>query len=135
MVALRVAERPLTTERQEMGRKELNGWLRIHLTQAELRQLERAVNHSGAPSRAFLIFEAIQAGLRNTNLREAQGRRVKKVNLRVPPEIKERIKQVAEYQAVTQQGLLRYFLFEYLASEPWRKTRTVTPAIVPIRNG
>ncbi len=84
MVALRVAERPLATECQQEAGWKVSRWLRILLTEVELRQLERPVSQSRAPSRAFLVFDAIQAGLGNPNLREVQGRRAKKERDLVP---------------------------------------------------
>ncbi len=112
------------SERDRIGKKERRARLRILLNDAELRQVERAVAESGAPSRSFLVFEAIRFGLLNANASAVSGRRRERIDLRVPYKMKEQAKQFVSTHNLTEQNVLRHFLFRYIAAEPWRMSST-----------
>jgi hypothetical protein len=79
----------------------------------ELAKLHSAVTEAGA-NKSFLVMEAIQRGLLDSDPRDISSRRSCRIDAWVPTEFKEQIKQLAEAHAVTQQSLLRYLIFKHL---------------------
>lgn len=98
------------------------------LTEAERRRLERAVRESGAPSRSFFVFEAIEAGLSELSLEGVQERRSVRVEVKLAVELKERVWELAKRLGVGQQSLMRHFLHRYILLAPWRTIRSARPA-------
>jgi hypothetical protein len=94
--------------------------IRLLLTQSELETLDRAVRESGALTRTFLIFEAIQAGLQNPTPKIIEKKRNRRVDAWTSADMKHRIQQFADNAGMTQQTLLRHFLLTYLAAKPWK---------------
>lgn len=89
-------------------------------------KLAEAVRVSGAPSRSLLILESLQAGLDTGNLIGLQRRRNRPIPFWLPKEIMKETRNMAGRLKVSQQNLMRHFLFTYLASAPWAHTQ---PAI------
>jgi hypothetical protein len=87
----------------------------------ELTRLHSAVTEAGA-NKSLLVVEAIQRGLPDFDPRNIQTGRSCRIDAWVPTEFKERIKQLAEVHAVTQQSLLRYLLFKHLKAASWKQT-------------
>lgn len=97
----------------------LRSRVRLLLTDTEIKELDRAVAESGAWSRSLVVAEAIQAGLSNFDSRLAQERRSRRVDVRLPTRLIDNLKRLATTHTLTQQNLLRHFLFRYLATGPW----------------
>jgi len=98
------------------------------LTEEEARRLADALTPFHLP-RSFLILEAIQAGLQTADLKNIPGRRRRILCFRLPVELRERVRELAEERHISQQSLIRYFLFTYLSqlerkSTPPTKHRT-----------
>jgi hypothetical protein len=100
--------------------------VRLLLTEEEAMKLAEAVRVSGAPSRSLLILESLQAGLDTGNLTGLQRRRNRPIPFWLPKEIMKETRNMAGRLKVSQQNLMRHFLFTYLASAPWEHTQ---PAI------
>ena len=105
--------------------------MKLLLTEEESRKLAEAVKTSGAPNRSLLILESIQAKLHSPNLPELQGKRTNILHCWLPTEIMEKVRLLAHEQGVSQQSLIRYFLFTYLSqlerkNPPPTKTRSHT---------
>lgn len=98
--------------------------IRLLLTQSELETLDRAVRESGAVTRTFLIFEAVQAGLQNPTPKITKKKRNRRVDTWASGDLKRRIAQLATDAGVTQQTLLRHFLHTYLTAAPWKPHST-----------
>lgn len=94
--------------------------VRLLLTEDEVDRVDNAVFSSGSLSRALLVLEAVQVGLRMLNFRAAPGRRCRRIDVRIPAELRKRINEVAKRLDLSQQSLLRHFLFQYLALAPWQ---------------
>ena len=94
--------------------------LRLLLSGWELDWLEGALEASGAWSRRLLIAEALRAGLASTALKIQSNRRPRRIDARVPRKLALRLKQVAAENRISQQHLLRLFLFQYLTAAPWK---------------
>lgn len=112
-------------------RKPLNRVRRsILLNESELRQLDHAIEDCGVPvSRGFLLFEAVQAGLRNPPPDDGhKGRRVS-VRFWLPRDLSDKVNQLAKQNTTSQQSLLRSFLSRYLANPPWKQTRAGQPGM------
>ncbi len=95
--------------------------LRILLTEEEIERLDSAVMESGALSRTLLVFEAIRAGLvkgETATMKKPSKR--KAVPVWVTFDLKNRIKEAARANSVTQQSLVRHLLFQYIAHAPWK---------------
>jgi predicted DNA-binding protein len=100
--------------------------LRILLTEEEIARLDAAVAESYAMNRSLLVFEAIQAGIKKSminTLPSASKRR--EVAIWVTRELKQQVKHLAENHSVTQQRLLRHFLFQYLTNPPWKENKSM----------
>ena len=97
------------------------GKLRVLLTECEVERVDRAVAASGAWSRGLLIVEAVRAGLANPELKLEDGRRLRRIDALVPRKLAARLKDAAALKNVTQQHLLRHFLFQYLTAAPWEQ--------------
>jgi hypothetical protein len=93
----------------------------VLLSDCEVASVERAVEASGAWSRGLLIVEAVRAGLANPELKVHGNRRLRRVDALVPRRLVVRVKEVAAANNVTQQYLLRHFLFQYLTAAPWEQ--------------
>ncbi len=76
---------------------------------------------SGAWSRGLLIAEAVRAGLANPEPKLGGGRRLRRVDALVPRKLALQLREVAAAYNVTQQRLLRHFLYQYLAAAPWER--------------
>lgn len=105
--------------------------VKLLLTQEESGRLAEAVKASGAPNRSFLILESIQTKLHAPNLAGLQGKRTTILHCWLPTEIMAEVRRLAHEHGVTQQSLLRYFLFTYLSqlerkNTPPTKTRNPT---------
>lgn len=85
---------------------------------------------SSAWSRGLLIAEAVRAGLANPELRIQNNRRLRMVDALVPSKLASRLKEVAAANNVTQQHLLRIFLFRYLTAAPWERAEKQREGIV-----
>jgi len=97
--------------------------LRLILTQSQTAELDRAVAESGAIFRSLIIAEAIHAGLsRPADRTLTAERRCRRVDVWLPRGIGALVKRTAQAHKTTQQRLLRHFLFEYIASGPWKAT-------------
>ena len=85
--------------------------------------MDQATEDCGVPvSRGFLLFEAVQAGLRNPAPDNAPiGPRVG-VRFWLPREMSDKVKELANLNVTSQQSLLRDFLFRYLTNPPWNRT-------------
>jgi hypothetical protein len=102
--------------------------LRILLTEEEeVARLDAAVVESYAMNRSLLIFEAIQAGIKKSviNTLPRVSRR-REVPVWVTRELKQQLKDLAESRSVTQQRLLRHFLFQYLTNPPWKENKSMS---------
>ena len=100
--------------------------LRILLTEEEVARLDAAVVESYAVNRSLLVFEAIQAGIKRSviNTLPRVSRR-REVPVWVTRELKQQVKHLAETHSVTQQRLLRHFLFQYLTKPPWKENKSM----------
>ncbi len=106
------------------------GKLRVLLTECEVERVDHAVAASGAWSRGLLIVEALRAGLANPELKLDNGRRLRRIDALVPRKLVANLKNAAALNNVTQQHLLRHFLFQYLAAAPWERRDTGREAVV-----
>lgn len=93
--------------------------VRLLLTEKEAAELDRTVAESGALSRSLVIAGAIHTGLSNADFTITQERRSRRVDVWVSRKLMTILRRAAITQAVTQQRLLRHFLFNYLADAPW----------------
>jgi hypothetical protein len=94
------------------------------LTEEEARRLATAQTPTRL-SRSFLIQEAVQAGLQTADIANVPGRRNKILCFRLPPELRDRVRELAKELDTSQQTLIRHFLFTYL-SEMERKSTPPT---------
>ncbi len=98
--------------------------LRLLLTETEAERLDDSTARSGACSRALLIVEALRAGLANPDRTLSRGERRVRVDAWVPTGLVVGLKRLAAIHHLTQQHLLRLFLFQYLAAAPWERNQT-----------
>ena len=89
--------------------------LKLLLTEEESEKLANAVRTSGAPNRSLLILASIQAGLRGPKPLELQGKRSRVTYFWLSTLLLGEIRRLANERHVTQQKLLRHFLFTYLS--------------------
>jgi len=89
------------------------------LTDRELAELDRAVAESGAWTRSLLVAEAVHAGLLTQNLTLTRDRRRRRVLVRVPAKMLDDLRHLAFSHDLTQQAILRHFLFQYIANKAW----------------
>jgi hypothetical protein len=94
--------------------------LRLLLTESETEQLNASAAESGA-SRSLLISEAMHAGLANSNQRFTQVKRSVIVDAWLPTGVIRALKRLAITHHLSQQHLLRLFLFQYLTTAPWEQ--------------
>jgi predicted DNA-binding protein len=100
------------------------------LTEEEARRLNDALTPYHI-SKSFIIQEAIQVGLQTLDLTNIPGRRSKILQIRLPAELRRRVRALAKERRISQQSLTRHFLFTYLSqlerkSTPPTKTRNHT---------
>jgi hypothetical protein len=93
----------------------------VLLTKCEAERVDRAVVASGAWSRGLLIAEAVRAGLADPELKLENGKRLRRIDALVPRKLASNLKNIAALNNVTQQHLLRHFLFQYLTAAPWEQ--------------
>lgn len=103
----------------DVGRAGGRTKLRVLLTAAEAERLDRAVEASGAWTRGLLIVEAVRAGLAKLELSLGDGRRLRRIDTWAPRTLIASVRKLADENGVTQQQLLRQFLFQYIAAAPW----------------
>ena len=94
--------------------------MRTLLDKKEFDNLALAVIETGT-NKSFLIFQAIEYGLRTLDPCQAQGRRSYRVHAWVPKELRNSVKELSMVTGVTQQSILRLFLSEYLKAAPWKE--------------
>jgi hypothetical protein len=80
------------------------------------------VEASGAWSRGLLVVEAVRAGLASPQPKLDNGRRLRRIDALVPRSLVVSLKKFAAEQGVSQQHLLRLWLFQYIAAAPWERT-------------
>ena len=95
--------------------------LRIQLSADEHDQLRRAVDESGFPNMALLIFQAIHTGLEDNKIVGVQ-KHTKSVTIHISREFKQKILARARSYNVTQQTLLHTLLLQYIWNRTWLKT-------------
>jgi hypothetical protein len=94
------------------------------LTPTELSQLDQGIEDCGVPvPRGFILFEATQTGLMNSTIPQHEPNRLR-IYFRVPREMKERVRALANQTGQSQQHILRQFLHEYLNNPPWKPANT-----------
>ena len=93
--------------------------IRLFLTEQELAELDRAVAESGAWTRSLLVAEAVHAGLLTQNLTLKRERRRRRVPVRVPAKMLDGLRRLASSHDLTQQAILRHYLFRYIANKAW----------------
>ena len=101
--------------------------LKLLLTEEESGWLEDAVRRSGAPNRSLLILDSIQTGLMAGSLRGLQGKRSRVTYFWLPTPIRREIRRLARERHVTQQNLLRHFLFTHLSQLDAKSTPPTKP--------
>ena len=106
------------------------GKLRVLLTECEVERVDCAVAASGACSRGLLIVEAVRAGLANPELKLEDGRRLRRIDALAPRKLIARLRYAAAAHNVTQQHLLRTYLFQYLTAAPWEQAAKEVGRIV-----
>jgi hypothetical protein len=94
--------------------------LRLLLTESETERLNATSVQSGA-SRSLLISEAMRAGLANPNQTFSHVRRSVIVDAWLPTRVVAALKRLAITYHLSQQHLLRLFLFQYLTAAPWEQ--------------
>jgi len=102
--------------------------VKLLLTEEESRRLAEAVRVSGAPNRSFLILQSIQSRLHARTLTGLQGRRNRILHCWLPIEIMREVRRLARERAVSQQSLIRYFLFTH-PTQPETHSPTEAEAI------
>jgi len=107
---------------ESRNRKKSRIRVRVYLTEANFCELDSAVQASGATNRSLLISEAINYGLQNLNKINAEGKRKRRIDVRLPNEYKDNVRQLAEAQDITQQSILRYLILQYINDAPWKVT-------------
>ena len=99
--------------------------VKLLLNQEESESLAQAVKTSGTPNRSLLLLESIQAKLHAPTLPGLQRKRTKTLYFWLPTELMGEVRRLASELRVSQQNLIRYFLFTYL-SQLERKTAPPT---------
>ena len=94
--------------------------VRTLLDRKESDNLALAVIETGT-NKSFLIFQAIEYGLRTLDPRDAQGKRIYRTAAWVPRTLKNSVKELSICTGLTQQSILRLFLSEYLKATPWKE--------------
>jgi hypothetical protein len=97
--------------------------LRILLTEEEINRLDPAVAESYAVTRNLLVCSAIHEGLKTFKPETIQKpSRHREVRIWVPKDMKNKIRELAETNSITQQTILRHLLFQYITRAPWNNT-------------
>jgi len=96
--------------------------VRTLLDKKESGLLALAVIETGT-NKSFLIFQAIEYGLRTLDPCDAQGKRSYRTTAWVPRKLKNGMKELSIVTGLTQQSILRLFLSEYLKVAPWKHSR------------
>ena len=107
----------------ESHRRSRRAKFQIRLCEEEYAELEKAFSESGIYTRSLIVFQAILSGLRNPKPPALQGKRNRTFHLHVSSEFKEKIRTAASSHGVTQQALVRGFLFDYIRRRPWETTQ------------
>jgi len=94
--------------------------MKLLLEDAEHQNLRTAALESGM-NMSFVIFQALEYGLRKRNLAHVQSRRSKEVCVWIPTTLKNAVAQLSKDTNFTQQSLLRLFLRQYLQASPWKR--------------
>lgn len=93
--------------------------LHILLDVREYDNLAAAVLESGM-NRSFLVFKAVEHGVRILDMKCAQGQRFNSIYVWIPTILKNELIHLSTDTKYTQQSLLRLFLSQYLNVAPWR---------------
>ena len=101
--------------------------LKLYLSVEESAELAEAVKASGAPNRSLLILDSIQTGLMARSLAGLQGKRSRVTYFWLPTPIRREIRRLARERHVTQQNLLRHFLFTHLSQLDAKSTPPTKP--------
>ena len=102
--------------------------LRILLTEAEVEQLDYAVDDSGAMNRSLLVLVALQESLADPETATLPRRSKRRdIPVWITAEQKEQVRNLARSHSVTQQSLLRHLLFQFINQAPWNKTSGENP--------
>jgi hypothetical protein len=89
--------------------------VKLLLNEEESESLAKAVRGSGTPNRSLLILESIQAKLHSPTQPGLQRKRTKTLYFWLPTELMGEVRRLASELRVSQQNLIRYFLFTYLS--------------------
>lgn len=93
--------------------------VKLLLNEEESGKLAEAVKTSGTPNRSLIILESIQASIHAPNLTGLQRKRNRVLYFWLPTQIMQEVRRRALDLGVSQQNLIRYLLFTYLATAPW----------------
>jgi hypothetical protein len=111
-----------------LERRKARSRARLLLNDAEYARLRSAV-HKTHTNKSFIILEAIQRGLHHgPQLDNIPTARTRRVDFWIPTEIDERVRELAKTHSLTQQSILRYFLFTDLKLQPTRPLTAAIPA-------
>jgi hypothetical protein len=80
-----------------------------------------------------MILEAIKAGLQTPDPATIPGRRTRMVHFSLPSEIRERAKQLTGERNVSQQSLIRHFLFAHVSRLGRKAGSALKPAESTLR--
>jgi len=98
--------------------------LRILLTEEEINRLDSAVAESYAVTRKLLVYTAIHQGLTTFKPETIQKpNRRREVPIWVPKDMKNKIRELAKTNSITQQSIMRHLLFQYITRAPWNNTQ------------
>ena len=97
-----------------------NARVRIFLSKREYERFSFAATENGV-SRSFIALEAIRSGLRNPDLDGVDIQRHCRLDVRVPEEFADALKNLVQMSGRSQQSILRLFLFRYVGNSPLKK--------------
>ena len=98
--------------------------LRILLTEEEINRLDSAVAESCAVTRNLLVYTAIHEGLTTFKPETIQKpNRRREVPIWVPKDMKNKIRELAKTNTITQQSIMRHLLFQYITRASWNNTQ------------
>jgi metal-responsive CopG/Arc/MetJ family transcriptional regulator len=100
------------------------GRMALLLNERQSALLDEALALSLAPSRSLFVAEAINAGLANPKPQPVPTTRRRRVNVWLPSAMRERVRELASVQKVTQQEIVKHFLLEYIRAARWKMNRT-----------
>ena len=96
-----------------MSATKKNARIRIFLNKREHERFSFAATDNGV-SRSLLALEAIRAGLRKPDLDSDDTQRHCRLDVRVPEEFADAVKNLAQVSGRSQQSILRRFLFRHV---------------------